>query len=200
MLKQALKTLREGIFDNNPTLKQYLGMCPALAVSTSVANALGMGLATTAALVVGCTSVSIFKNSIPRKIRLPVYLVMISGLVTVIQLLMNAYWHGLYKMLGIFIPLIVINCIMLFRSESFALKNGVFISFVDALANGLGFTLALVLMGAIREIVGNGTLLGAPIVTTMPKTLIFLLPPGGFLVVGFLVAGYGYIYKKIGGK
>lgn len=188
-LKDFKSQMIDGLFDNNPVLVQMLGMCSTLAVTTSVKNALGMGLAVTAVLI--CSNIFIFllRNFIPKQIRIASYIVIISGFVTAVQLLMQAYFADLYKTLGLFIPLIVVNCIILARAEAFASKNPILPSAVDGFAMGVGYTFALILISAIRELIGSGTLLGFQI---MPQSyepaIIFILPSGAFLTLGFLIA------------
>ncbi|NJD06884.1 MAG: electron transport complex subunit E [Methylococcaceae bacterium] len=197
------KIAYEGLWKNNQALVALLGLCPLLAVSNSVVNALGLGLATTMALLLSNTIVSVVRRLIPGEIRLPVFVLVIASIVTVIELLMNAYFHDLYKILGIFIPLIVTNCAILGRAEAFASRNGVDRAAVDGLFMGLGFTLALVALGALREAVGTGTLLahaelmfGANARTWTIRLfddyggfLLAVLPPGAFIGLGLVVAG-----------
>lgn len=191
------KILLESIFKNNAIFKQMLGLCPTLAVTTSLINGIGMGLATTAVLICSGAAVSLLRNFIPSKVRIPAYILIIASFVTVVDLLMNAYMHDLHKVLGLFIPLIVVNCIVLGRAESFSSKNNAFHSFIDGLGSGLGFTLALCLLASVREILGSGTLLGINIVGgVLPPVIIFVLPPGAFLVLGFLFAGVNMIKER----
>lgn len=179
----------EGLFDNNPVLVQMLGMCSALAVTTSVTNALGMGLAVTAVLICSNIFISLLRNFIPKQIRIASYIVIISGFVTAVQLLIQAYLPDLNKTLGLFIPLIVVNCIILARAESFASRQPVLPSAVDGLAMGIGYTFALVIVAAVRELVGAGTLLGFRVMpAAYEPAIIFILPSGAFLTLGFLIA------------
>ena len=179
----------EGLFDNNPVLVQMLGMCSALAVTTSVTNALGMGLAVTAVLICSNIFISLLRNFIPKQIRIASYIVIISGFVTAVQLLIQAYLPDLNKTLGLFIPLIVVNCIILARAESFASRQPVLPSAVDGLAMGIGYTFALVMVAAVRELVGAGTLLGFRVMpAAYEPAIIFILPSGAFLTLGFLIA------------
>ena len=179
----------DGIFFKNPVLMQLLGMCATLAVTTSVTNAIGMGFATTAVLICSNIFISILRKFIPKEIRIASYIVIISGFVTAIQLLIKAYMPPLDKSLGLFIPLIVVNCIILARAESFASKNSVLPSAVDGLAMGLGFTFALVMLAAVREILGSGSLLGVRILPEVYEpAIIFILPSGAFLTLGMLIA------------
>ena len=155
-----ISVLTDGIVKNNPVMKQVLGLCPTLAVTTSAINGIAMGLATTGVLMGSNMVVSLVKNVIPEKVRIPAFIVIIASFVTVIDLMMNAYLHDQHKILGLFIPLIVVNCIVLGRAESFASKNNVFNSLLDGIGSGLGFTLTLFILGSIREVLGNGSLFG----------------------------------------
>ena len=184
-----IKQLREGLFSNNPTLVQLLGMCPTLAVTTSVSNAIGMGLAATAVLICSNLLISLLRKFIPSQVRIATYIVIISGFVTAIELLIKAYFFELYGSLGLFIPLIVVNCIILARAEAFASRNPVLPSMMDGLSMGLGFTLALVLLGSVREILGAGTFLGFPVLGAWYQPALLLIqPPGAFLTLGCLIA------------
>lgn len=188
-MNKYLKQLKEGIVDQNPTFMQFLGMCPTLAVTTSVSNAIGMGLAATAVLICSNAIISLLRKFIPKEIRIASYIVIISGFVTAVELLMHAYLQSLYASLGLYIPLIVVNCIILARAEAFASKNPVLPSAVDGLAMGLGFTCSLTVIGSVREILGAGTWLGFPILGSHYKpAIIFILPAGAFLTLGMLAA------------
>ena len=189
-IKQSFgKQLKEGLFSNNPVLIQLLGMCPTLAVTTSVSNAIGMGLAATAVLICSNLLISLLRKFIPKQVRIAAYIVIISGFVTAIELLMKAYFYELYGSLGLFIPLIVVNCIILARAEAFASRNPVLPSMVDGLSMGLGFTFALVLLGTVRELLGAGTILGFSIFGEgYQPALLFIQPPGAFLTLGLLIA------------
>ncbi|MCI8388535.1 MAG: electron transport complex subunit E [Clostridiales bacterium] len=181
--------LKDGIIDKNPVLVQMLGMCSTLAVTTSVINALGMGLAVMAVLICSNVFISLLRNFIPKQIRIASYIVIISGFVTAVQLLMQAFLPELNKTLGLFIPLIVVNCIILARAESFASKQPVLPSAVDGLVMGIGYTAALCVLAAIRELLGAGTLLGFKIMPdAFEPAIIFILPSGAFLTLGFLIA------------
>lgn len=181
--------LRGGLLDNNPTLVQLLGTCPTLATTTSIDNAIGMGIAAMLVLVFSNLFISLLRKLIPPQVRIAAYIVIISGFVSAIELLIKAFLPALDAALGVFIPLIVVNCIILARAEAFASKNRVLPSVVDGLAMGLGFTLALTMLAAIRELLGAGTLLGFPIFgDAIPPALIFIMPPGAFLTLGFIVA------------
>ncbi len=181
----------DGLFYKNPVFMQLLGMCATLAVTTSVSNALGMGLATTAVLVSSNVFISMLRNFIPKQIRIASYIVIVSGFVTAVQLLIKAFLPALDKSLGLFIPLIVVNCIILARAESFASKNMLLPSFVDGLAMGLGFTFALTLLASVREILGAGTFLGfnIPLVSSVYEPAVFfILPSGAFISLACLIA------------
>lgn len=185
----ARKALLDGLFTNNPTFIQMLGMCPTLAITTAISNALGMGLATTAVLVCSNALISMLRRIIPKEIRIAAYIVIISGFVTAVELLMKAYVRGLYETLGIYIPLIVVNCIILARAESFASKNKMLPSIMDGIGCGLGFTGAIMMIAAVREILGNGTFFGMPVpVINRAPAQIFVSSAGAFLTLGFLLA------------
>lgn len=195
--KRILGQFKSGLLTQNPTLVQLLGMCPTLAVTTSVQNALGMGLAATAVLICSNLFISLLRKFIPRQVRIAAYIVIISGFVTAVELLMKAYLPELDRALGLFIPLIVVNCIILARAEAFASKNPPLASAIDGLTMGLGFTLALFLLGTIREILGNGTFAGIPLFGEAFKpAILFILPPGAFISLGFLIA----LVQKITGE
>ncbi|MBO5645512.1 MAG: electron transport complex subunit E [Clostridia bacterium] len=193
--------LKRGIITENPVLVQTLGMCPSLATSTSVSNALGMGLSVTLILICSNVMISLLRKLIPDRIRIAAYITLIAGFVTAVEMLLNAYLPSLSESLGIFIPLIVVNCIILARAEAFAAKNTVYRSFKDGIAVGLGFTFALVLISSVRELLGSGTLLGYPVFgASYPDATLFLMAPGAFLVLGFVVAGFRKITSKKEGK
>lgn len=183
-----LKQFKEAAILNNPTLIQVLGMCPTLATTTSAKNALGMGLAATAVLILSNVIISLLRKIIPNQVRIASFIVIISGAVTAIELLMKAYLVDLYDALGIFIPLIVVNCIILARAEAFASKNSVFRSFIDGVATGLGFTGALFIVGCIREILGAGSVFGFEILPEALHATIFIMAPGAFLTLGAVMA------------
>ena len=183
-----LKVLLNGLLKENPTFVLLLGMCPTLGTTSSAMNGLSMGLATTFVLICSNIVISAVKKLIPDLVRIPAYIVILATFVTVVQLCMEAYTPALYASLGLYIPLIVVNCIVLGRAESFAAKNGVVASAFDGIGIGLGFTWALALLGACRELLGSGKLFG---VTLMPEeygSLIFILAPGAFIVLGYLIA------------
>lgn len=188
-MKQLIKQLREGLLDNNPVLVQLLGMCPVLATTTSISNAIGMGLAATAVLICSNLFISILRKFIPKQVRIAAYIVIVSGFVTAVELLMRAYFYSLYQSLGLFIPLIVVNCIILARAEAFASKNKPLPSIIDGVAMGLGFTFALCVLAFVRELLGAGTVFGyaIPFYSENPM-VIFVLPAGAFITLGFVIA------------
>ena len=196
--KQEMKKIfLDGIVYKNPIIVQLLVMCSALAVSTSVINGLGMGASVTAVLVCSNVIISLLRNVIPNQIRIASYIVVIAGLVTVVDMVLKAYIPSLSASLGLFIPLIVVNCIILARAESFASKNPVLASAADGLAMGIGYTAAMVVVSAIREIIGNGTILGFDIFGgNYSPALLIILPPGGFLVLGGVIALFQYVRSK----
>ena len=186
----------KGFIKENPVFVLVLGMCPTLGVTSSAINGLGMGLATAFVLMMSNIAISLVKNVIPDKVRIPSFVVIIAAFVTVVQLIMQAYVPAIYKSLGIFIPLIVVNCIVLGRAEAFASKNTILSSAIDGIGIGLGFTFALVLLGSIREILGSGMLFNFPIYPENYVTLIFVLAPGAFIVLGYLIALINRIKKN----
>ncbi len=191
------KEFTKGFWELNPTFKLILGMCPTLAVTTAAINGIGMGLATTFVLVCSNVVISLVRKLIPKKVRIPAFIVIIASFVTIIDLIMAGYFYELHKELGLFIPLIVVNCIILGRAEAFASKNNLVASFLDGLGIGLGFTISLTVLGAIREILGNGTLFGAHVLpATYTPIIVFILPPGAFLTLGFLMAVMNKIEKN----
>ncbi len=187
-----------GFFSENPVFVLLLGMCPTLGVTSSAANGVGMGLATTAVLLGSNVVISLIKSLIPDKVRIPAFIVVIASFVTIIDLSMAAYIPALHAQLGLFIPLIVVNCIILGRAEAFASKNSVGASIVDALAMGFGFTFALLLLGAVREILGAGSVFGAAIPFLVDNPiLIFIMPPGAFIALGFLIAAVNSLRRRV---
>ena len=190
-----LQLITKGILKENPTCVLILGMCPTLATTTSAINGMGMGAATMAVLIMSNIVISLIKNLIPDKVRIPAFIVVIASFVTVIQLLMQAYLPSLYQSLGIFIPLIVVNCIILGRAEAFASKNNALDSALDGLGIGLGFTLSLTLIGAVRELLGSGAIFGQSLISG-DGMLIFVLAPGGFLVLGYLMVLFNKLTAK----
>lgn len=186
----------KGLWNENPIFRLVLGMCPTLAVSTSVKNALGMGLAATFVLVCSNIAISLVRRVVPSKVRIPCYIVIIASFVTVVDLLMNAFAHDLHKSLGIFIPLIAVNCIILGRAEAFASKNPPLHSIADGLGMGMGFTLALAMLATVRELLGNGTILGWSAGFHQP-ILLMILPPGGFLALGCLLGAMNHVQSSL---
>ena len=177
-----------GIFTENPILVLMIGMCPTLAVTTSVSNAIGMGLSTTAVLVASNALISLVRKITPDRVRIPIYIVIVASFVTLIEFLIKAYFPALYESLGIYIPLIVVNCIIFGRAEAFAGKNNVINSIGDGIGMGLGFTLGIIIISAIRELIGSGTVYGYTFVPEDFRAALFVLPPGAFLVLAFLTA------------
>ena len=191
-----------GIITENPTFRLVLGTCPTMAVTTSAINGVGLGLAATFVLIGSNTVISLLRRFIPDKIRIPAFIVVICTFVTIVQMLMQAFLPSLYASLGLFIPLIVVNCIILARAEAFASKHGVGASAVDGLGMGLGFTLAITFMGAIRELFGNGSVFGLTVFGAgfQPMLLLILPAPGGFIVFGLLLGGINAISARIAKK
>ncbi|EHU4839386.1 electron transport complex subunit E [Vibrio parahaemolyticus] len=201
-MSENKQLMKNGMWSNNPALVQLLGLCPLLAVSSTITNALGLGIATLLVLVGSNVTVSLIRNYVPKEIRIPVFVMIIASLVTCVQLLMNAYAYGLYLSLGIFIPLIVTNCIIIGRAEAYASKNDVLPAALDGLWMGLGMTSVLVVLGSMRELIGNGTLfdgadlllgdwaaaLRIQVFQFDSSFLLALLPPGAFIGVGLLIA------------
>lgn len=185
----------KGFIKENPVFVLVLGMCPTLGVTSSAINGLGMGLATAFVLMMSNVVISLVKDIIPEKVRIPSFIVIIAAFVTVVQLIMQAYVPELYKSLGLFIPLIVVNCIVLGRAEAFASKNNIISSAIDGIGIGLGFSFALVLLGSIREILGSGKIFNFTIYPENYVTLIFVLAPGAFIVLGYLIALINRIKK-----
>lgn len=188
-MTQLTERLKAGIIKDNPTFVQVLGMCPTLAVTTSAVNAIGMGLSTTAVLICSNFAISLIRNLIPSKIRIPAFIVVIASFVTVVEFLLKAYLPSLYTSLGLFIPLIVVNCIILGRAEAYASKNKPIASIFDGLGMGLGFTVSLTVIGCIRELLGVGTLFGIQVMPSfyVPST-VMILAPGAFFTLGILMA------------
>lgn len=210
MNEKYARITREGLWDNNVVFAQMLALCPTLAVTGSATNGLGMGLATTAVLLLSNMIISSVRHLVSAEVRIPVYIVLIATLVTLVDMSLNAWAHELYKVLGLFIALIVVNCAILGRAEAFASKNNVFDAALDGLMMGIGFTLSLVVIGGVREIFGSGTLfanahlllgpafsfLEMTIVPEYKGFLLMILPPGGFMVVGLLLAGKRVIESR----
>ena len=190
-----IATLTRGIIKENPVFVLLLGLCPVLGVTSSAMNGLGMGVATMFVLTLSNVLISILKTQIPDNVRVPAFIVIIASFTTVVQFLMEAYTPELFTQLGVFIPLIVVNCIVLGRAEGFAMKNGVFKSFLDGIGMGLGFTLALTLLGGVREILGAGSIFDWKFISG-DGILIFILAPGAFIALGFLIAIINQIQRK----
>jgi electron transport complex protein RnfE len=182
-----MKNFTKGLLKENPVFVLLLGMCPTLGVTTTAVNGMGMGLATTFVLVMANIVVSLVKNGIPDKVRIPAFIVIIASFVTVVELTMQAYLPSLFESLGLFIPLIVVNCIVLGRAEAFASKNNVLSSAIDGLGMGLGFTLALTILGAVREFFGSGMVFGIQLFDSNYGMLVFILAPGAFIALGYLI-------------
>lgn len=191
------KVISNGIVTENPTFRLVLGTCPTLAVTTSAINGLGMGAAATFVLICSNLVISLLRNFIPDKVRIPAFIVVICTFVTMVQLLMQAFIPSLYDALGIFIPLIVVNCIILARAEAFASKNGPIASACDGLGMGIGFTVALVILGSIRELIGNGSIFGMNVLgASYEPMLLIVLASGGFLTYGLMLGLFNLIVKK----
>ena len=182
------KVLMNGIVKENPTFVLLLGMCPTLGITSSAINGMGMGLATMFVLICSNVVISLIKNLVPDMVRIPIFVVVIASFVTLLQMLMQAYVPALYATLGLFIPLIVVNCILLGRAEAFAAKNNPLSSFFDGLGMGLGFTIALTLLGGVREFLGTGKIFNLAVMPEEYGMLIFVLAPGAFIVLGYLIA------------
>ncbi|MDY6802116.1 MAG: electron transport complex subunit E [Bacteroidota bacterium] len=189
------KNFSKGFFKENAVFVLFLGLCPTLGVTTSAINGLGMGLATTFVLVMSNLVVSIIKNQIPDKVRIPSFIVIIASFVTIVELVMQAYLPSLFEQLGLFIPLIVVNCVVLGRSEAFASKNNVGSSVIDGLGMGLGFAMALTILGSVREILGSGSIFGFKFIEG-DGMLVFVLAPGAFIALGYLIVLINKINKK----
>ncbi|ACF14213.1 electron transport complex, RnfABCDGE type, E subunit [Chloroherpeton thalassium ATCC 35110] len=196
-MNEAFNVFWRGILKENPVLKMLLGLCPVLAVTTTAINGLGMGLATLFVLLGSNIAVSLFSKIIPSTVRIPAYIVIIATFVTIVDLLIKAYSPELNQSLGLFIPLIVVNCIILGRAEAFASRNGVVHSILDAFGMGLGFTFALLLLATVREVLGAGTLFNIPLAGDEPTPLlVFALPPGAFAGLGLIIAGMNALEKR----
>ena len=187
--------LTKGFFKENPVFVLLLGCCPTLATTTSAINGLSMGLATTFVLILSNMCISLLKNFIPNKVHIPCYIVVIASFVTVVQLLMQAYLPSIYETLGLFIPLIVVNCIVLGRAEAFASKNGIGASAIDGISMGLGYTMALTILGSLREVLGSGSIFGCKFIEG-DAILVFVLAPGAFIAMGYLIAIMNRMLKK----
>ncbi len=196
-MANPIKILKNGILDENPTFVQVIGMCPTLAVTSSAINGLGMGLSTTAVLIFANIFISLLRKVIPDKVRIPCFIVVIATFVTIIQFLLQAYLPSLNASLGLYIPLIVVNCLILARAEAFASKNGPIASAFDGIGMGLGFTLGLGVLGLVREFIGAGTLFDKVILPeAFPRTLLFVMAPGAFFTLGCLMAALNHFRNK----
>jgi electron transport complex protein RnfE len=194
---KALAELTKGVYKENPVFRIVLGLCPSLAVSTSVQNAIGMGAAATFVIVGSNVVVSLLRNVIPARVRIPCYIVVIAAFVTVVELVMAAYTPALSKALGIFVPLIVVNCIVLGRAEAFANKNGVWLSTLDGIGMGIGFTFALLIISTIREILGDGKLFGYMVFgPNYQPALVMIMAPGAFITMGMLIGYFNLLDAK----
>ena len=199
--KENINTLTKGFLKENPTFRLVLGTCPTLAITTAAINGIGMGLAATVVLIGSNAAISLLRKVIPDKVRIPAFITIIATFVTIIQMLVKAFLPEIDSALGIYLPLIVVNCIILARAEMFASKNSVLPSILDGLGMGIGFTAALTLMGIIRELLGNGTVFGFTVTAGfMPPMLLFILPPGGFFVFGVLVSLANKLAERAGKK
>ena len=198
-MSKLMTGLKRGIIEENPTFVQVLGMCPTLATTTSAVNGLGMGLSVTAVLICSNLVISALRKVIPNKIRIPAYIIIIATFVTVVDLLLQAFFYdSLYQALGLYIPLIVVNCIILGRAEAFASKNDPISSLFDGLGMGLGFTLALTVLGIIREILGSGSLFGIQVLPdAVTPAVIMIMAPGGFIVLGILLALFNHMRSRM---
>jgi len=195
--KSLLHELTKGILSENPILIIMLGLCPALAVSGSAGDAFGMGAAFTVVMICSNVAISLLRKSVPPQVRIPVFITVISTFVTIVDYALKAYLPLLSRSLGVFVPLIVVNCIVMGRAEGFASRNGVAASLMDGIGMSLGFTLVITLLGSIRELLGNGTVFGLRILPAgYQPFLLFILPPGAFLVIGFLMAAQNKLFHK----
>ena len=196
-MANPVKLIKNGIIDENPTFMQVIGMCPTLAVTSSAINGIGMGLAATAVLICSNIFVSLLRKIIPDSVRIPCFIVVIATFVTIIEFVLKAYVPSLYASLGLFIPLIVVNCLILARAEAFAAKNGPIASAFDGIGMGLGFTIALGCMGLVREFIGSGTAFGMTVLPeAFPKTLLFVMAPGAFFTLACMMAILNNIKNK----
>lgn len=196
-MANPLKLLKNGIIDENPTFVQVIGMCPTLAVTSSAINGIGMGLSTAAVLICANLFISLLRKIIPDKVRIPCFIVVIAAFVTVIEFMLKAYLPALNASLGLYIPLIVVNCLILARAEAFASKNGPISAIFDGIGMGLGFTIALGVLGLVREFIGAGTLFDYTVLpAAFPRTLLFVMAPGAFFTLGCLMAALNYFRNK----
>ncbi len=211
LMNEYIKIVKNGLWNNNQALVALLGLCPLLAVTNNITNAIGLGIATTFVLVASNTSISLFKNVIRKEVRIPIFVLLIACIVTIVELVMQSYFYDLYLVLGIFVPLIVTNCAILGRAEVFASKNSWDRSALDGLMMGIGFSVVLVVLGAIRELIGSGTLFGQAslllgglgnalditVFENYQGTLLAILPPGAFIGLGLIVAFKNFIDRRI---
>ena len=195
-MNKNVERLYNGLIKENPTFVLMLGMCPTLAVTSSAINGLGMGLSTTVVLVLSNMLISAFRKVIPDGVRMPAYIVIVASLVTVVQFIMQAYTPSLSESLGVYIPLIVVNCIILGRAEAYASKNNPIASLFDGLGMGLGFTLALSVLGIVRELLGSGSIFGYTLPEIFPRTILMILPPGAFFTLAFLMVIFNLLKNK----
>ena len=197
-MANPLKIIKNGIIDENPTFVQVIGMCPTLAVTSSAINGLGMGVSTAAVLVCANVAISLIRKIVPDQVRIPAFVVVIASFVTIVDFLLQAYApSSLYNALGLYIPLIVVNCIILGRAEAFASKNSAIDSFFDGVGQGLGFTIALCVLGLVREFIGSGTAFGMRVLPeAFPQTLLLIMSPGAFFTLGLLMALFNYVKNK----
>ena len=197
-MANPLKIIKNGIIDENPTFVQVIGMCPTLAVTSSAINGLGMGVSTAAVLVCANVAISLIRKIVPDQVRIPAFVVVIASFVTIVDFLLQAYApSSLYNALGLYIPLIVVNCIILGRAEAFASKNSAIDSFFDGVGQGLGFTIALCVLGLVREFIGSGTAFGMRVLPeAFPQTLLLIMSPGAFFTLGLLMALFNYVNNK----
>lgn len=195
-MNSKLRIIYNGIVTDNPTFVLLLGMCPTLGTTSSAINGMSMGLATMGVLICSNMAISAIKNFVPAKVRIPAYIVVIATFVTMLQMLMQAYLPSLYETLGIFIPLIVVNCILLGRAEAFASKHSVADSCLDGIGIGLGFTIALTLLGAVRELIGTGRIFDTVLFPETYGSLVFVLAPGAFIALGFMIAIFNYFKNR----
>lgn len=197
-MANPMKIIKNGIIDENPTFVQVIGMCPTLAVTSSAINGLGMGVSTAAVLICANVVISLIRNFIPDQVRIPAFVVVIASFVTIVDFVLQAYAPtSLYNALGLYIPLIVVNCIILGRAEAFASKNNAIDSFFDGIGQGIGFTLALCVLGLVREFIGSGTAFGIRILPeSFPQTLVLIMAPGAFFALGVLMAIFNSVKNK----
>jgi len=198
---QAVKLLKNGIFDENPVFVQVIALCPVLAITTQAVNGLGMGLVSTAIMMTAFVAISLLRKLIPSTVRIPCYIIIIAGIVTAAEFLLAGFAPDLNDALGIFIPLIATNCVLFARVESFASKNGPFLALVDGVGIGLGFTIALVALGIVRELLGLGSVFGVTVLPEFfPRTTAMILAPGAFIALGIMIAVINYIRRYMTGK